>query len=291
MKKMKILIDSNCDLPREYVINNEIPFVSLTCTLKNETFKDDFGKHMDYKHFYDEVRKGEMPTTSQVNEFTFEETFRNYAKEGYDILYIAFSSALSGTHNSAVVAREMVLEEFKDTNIRIVDTKSASMGEGLLVHYAYEMMKKGSSLDEIANWLEENKLKINHWFTVDDLKHLKRGGRVSATSAMIGSILEIKPILHVDSEGKLVSVSKVKGRKKSVKVLADMLKEKIVDPDNQVIGISHGDCLQDAENLKKYIQAEVNVKDFIIGNIGPGVGSHSGPGTLALFFIGADRTI
>jgi DegV family protein with EDD domain len=289
LKKFKILIDSNCDLPSEYVLKNNIPYVSLMCNFKGKTFADEFGKSIDYKYFYDEVRKGEMPTTSQVNSFTFEEAFKKYAEQGYDILYIAFSSALSGTHNSAVVAREAVLEQYKDINITIIDTKSASMGEGLIVYYAYEMMNNGSSLEEIANWIEANKLKVIHWFTVDDLNHLKRGGRVSAASAMIGSLLDIKPILQVDEEGRLIPISKAKGRKKSIKILAQKLKENIVDPENQVIGISHGDCLEDVELLKRLISEEVKVKDFLIGNIGPGVGTHSGPGTLALFFIGKNR--
>lgn len=291
MKKYKIIIDSNSDLPRNFIEENDIPFVSLTCTLKGNTFADDFGKSIDYKAFYEEVRNGAMPTTSQVNAYTFEEIFKKYAAEGCDILYLAFSSGLSGTYNSALIAREAVVEEYKDLNITIIDTKCASMGEGLIVYYAYEMMKKGASMDEIVTWVENNKLKVNHWFTVDDLNHLKRGGRVSATSAIIGTMLDIKPILNVDTEGKLTPVSKVKGRKKSIKTLMENLKERIIDPENQVIGISHGDCLSDAEFLRTLIKEEVKVKDFIISTIGPGVGSHSGPGTLALFFIGESRNV
>lgn len=291
MNKFKIIIDSNSDLPRDYIYENDIPFASLTCNFKGSTFIDDFGQSIDYKYFYDEVRKGEMPTTSQVNSYTFEEIFKKYAAEGYDILYLAFSSSLSGTYNSALIAREAVIEDYKNITITIIDTKCASMGEGLIVYYAYELMKKGASMDEIATWVEQNKLKLNHWFTVDDLNHLKRGGRVSATSAMIGTILDIKPVLIVDNDGRLTPVSKVKGRKKSIKTLMEKLKERIVDPENQVIGISHGDCIDDVELLKKFITDEVKVKDFIISTIGPGVGSHSGPGTLALFFIGENRNI
>ena len=163
------------------------------------------------------------------------------------------------------------------------------MGLGLLVYYAANMLKEGNSKEDIVNWLENNKLKVNHWFTVDDLNHLKRGGRVSSTVAIVGTMLSIKPIMHVDNEGRLIPISKVKGRKKAIKVLCDKLKEKIVDSENQTVFISHGDCIQEAESLKELILSEVKVKEIIINNIGPAVGSHSGPGTLALFFIGNSR--
>jgi DegV family protein with EDD domain len=291
MNNYKILIDSCTDLPGKYVRENNIPFVSLTCNFKGQSFKDDFGQSIDYKSFYDEVRKGEMPTTSQVNVYEFEEIFKKYASENCPIIYISLSSGLSGTYNSASIAREAVIEEYPNADITVVDSKGASMGEGLLAYYAVEMMKSGASKEEVINWLENNKLKINHWFTVDDLNHLKRGGRLSATSAMIGTLLDIKPILEVNSEGKLVPATKVKGRKKSIRTLAEKLNDKIVDPENQTIFISHGDCLNDAELLKSLISEKVKVKDFIISDIGPVIGSHTGPGVLALFFIGENRNL
>lgn len=289
--KTIIITDSCCDLPVDYIIENNIPVLSLTFHFKGKDYKDDFGKSMEYKTFYDDVRKGEMSNTSQVNAFTFEETFNKYISQGYSIIYIAFSSALSGTYNSSLIARQNILEENKNADISIVDSKSASMGQGLLVYYANEMLKKGASKEEIVNWLESNKLKVNHWFTVDDLNHLKRGGRVSAASAVIGTILDIKPILHVNYEGKLIPLSKVKGRKKSIKILAEELKNRIINPEEQTIFISHGDSLEDAMLLKRLILEEVKVKNVIVNYIGPVIGSHSGPGTIALFFIAESRTV
>jgi DegV family protein with EDD domain len=289
MNNYNILIDSCADLPMEYVRKNNIPFVSLTCNLKGGSFKDDFGQSMDYKSFYDDVRKGELPTTSQVNVYEFEEIFKKYASEGCSLIYISLSSALSGTYNSACIAREAVIEEHPNADITVIDSKSVSLGEGLLVYSAFEMMKSGASKEEVISWVENNKLKVNHWFTVNDLNHLKRGGRLSATSAVIGTLLDIKPILHINDEGKLIPTAKVKGRKKSIRTLAEKLKDKIVNSEGQTIFISHGDCLEDAELLKDLISEEIKVKDFIISNIGPVVGSHAGPGTVALFFIGGNR--
>jgi DegV family protein with EDD domain len=289
--KTIIITDSCCDLPLEYINENNIPVISLTFHFKGREYKDDFGKSIDYKTFYDEVRKGEMSNTSQINAYIFEEIFKKYISEGYSIIYIAFSSALSGTYNSSLIARENILDENKNADITIVDSRSASMGQGLIVYYANEMLKKGASKQEIVDWLENNKLRVNHWFTVDDLNHLKRGGRVSAASAAIGTILDIKPILHVNDDGKLIPVTKVKGRKKSIKTLAEELKNKIVNPEEQTIFISHGDSFEDAKMLEKIILEEVKVKNVLINYVGPVIGSHSGPGTIALFFIGQNRNV
>lgn len=261
----------------------------LTFHFKGVDYQDDFGKSISYKDFYNELRKGEMSSTSQINPSTFEETFRKYVSEGYSLIYIAFSSALSGTYNSACIARDTILEENPSADISIIDSKCASLGLGLLVYNACERLKAGESKEVVVNWVENNKLKLNHWFTVDDLHHLKRGGRVSSTSAILGTLLDIKPVLKVNKEGKLVPVTKVKGRKKSIRALADALKQRIVDPDNQVIAISHGDCEDDARLLERLIKEEFNIKDVIFNYVGPVIGSHSGPGTIALFFFGNDR--
>lgn len=261
----------------------------LTFQFKGVEYKDDFGKSISYKDFYNEVRKGEMSSTSQINPSTFAESFKKYVSEGYSLIYIAFSSALSGTYNSACIARDNILDEYPDSDISVIDSKCASLGLGLLVYNACEKLKSGESKEAVVNWVESNKLKLNHWFTVDDLHHLKRGGRVSSTSAILGTLLDIKPILKVNTDGKLVPVTKVKGRKKSIKSLADLLKQRIVNPENQVIAISHGDCEEDARLLEKLIKEEVNVKDVILNYVGPVIGSHSGPGTIALFFFGNDR--
>lgn len=284
-----LLIDSCTDLPRSYVEKNQIPFVSLVCNLKDQEYKDDFGKSIGYKEFFDEVRNGEMPSTAQVNVYEYTELFRKYASEGKSVIYLGFSSALSGSLSSAYLARDMVIEEIKDADITIIDSKSASLGEGLLAYYANDMLKAGASKDEVVSWLETNKLKVNHWFTVDDLGHLKRGGRLSGTAALLGTLLDIKPILKVNDEGKLIPISKVKGRKKSIKTLFEMLHENIVSSEEQVIAISHGDCIEDAEYLKEMIIKEYNVKDVIINHVGPVIGAHTGPGVVALFFMGEKR--
>ena len=284
-----LLIDSCTDLPHSYVEENEIPFVSLVCNFKDHEYKDDFGRSLSYKEFFGAVRNGEMPSTAQVNVYEFTELFKKYAAEGKAVIYLGFSSALSGSLNSAYLAKDIVLEEIQDADITIVDSKSASLGEGLLAYYANEMLKAGASKDEIVSWLETNKLKMNHWFTVDDLGHLRRGGRVSGTAAFFGTLLDIKPVLKVDDEGRLIPISKVKGRKKSIRVLFEMLQENIVSPEEQVIAISHGDCIEDVEYLKELILKEYKVKNIIINDIGPVIGAHAGPGVVALFFMGSNR--
>lgn len=287
--KTIILTDSCCDLPIDFVRENNIEVMPLSVNIKGKEIKDDLGQSIKYKTFYDMIRSGEMPSTSQVNVYAFSEAFKKYSSEGYSIIYIGFSSALSGCVNSARIAKEAVEDEIKSADITVIDTKSASMGLGLIVYNAANMLREGATKEEIINWVEENKLKVNHWFTVEDLNHLKRGGRVSSTVAIVGTMLSIKPIMHVDDEGRLIPVSKVKGRKKSIKELQEKLKDRIVNSENQTIFISHGDCLIEAEQLRDLILKETKVKEVIINNIGPAVGSHSGPGTLALFFIGNNR--
>lgn len=284
-----LLIDSCTDLPLDYVEENKIPVVSLTCNFKGQEYKDDFGKTLGYKEFYDAVRNGEMPSTSQVNVYAYSEFFKKCAIEGKSVIYLGFSSALSGSLSSAYLARDMVREEIEDADITVIDSKSASLGEGLLAYQANEMLKAGASKDEVVSWLETSKIRMNHWFTVDDLGHLKRGGRLSGTAALVGTLLDIKPILKVDDEGKLIPASKVKGRKKSIKTLFEMLKENIKFPEEQVIAISHGDCIEDVEYLKEMILKEYKVKDVIINHVGPVIGAHTGPGVIALFFMGAGR--
>lgn len=289
--KTIIFTDSCCDLPRSFVEENNIQVMHLRVNIQGRDIPDDLGISIESKNFYDLIRQGEMPTTSQVNVNTFEDNFRKYIKEGYSIIYIGFSSALSGCVNSARIAKENIEEEISDADITIIDTKSASLGLGLIVYNAVNMLKAGKEKSEIVNWIEDNKLKVNHWFTVNDLYHLKRGGRLSGTVAAVGTILSIKPVMHIDDEGRLIPASKVKGRKKSIKVLKEILVDKIVCPEEQTIFISHGDCIEDAEYLKELIINEVKVKEVIINNVGPVIGSHTGPGILALFFMGSNREV
>lgn len=284
-----LIVDSACDLPKEYIEKNNINLLPLTVIFKGKEYKDDLGQSLPSEQFYNAIKAGEMPSTAQVNVFQYSEEFKKYVKEGKSVICIVLSSGLSGSHNSACIARETILEEFIDADISVIDSKAASGGEGILIHYASEMLKKGASKQEIVDWIEENKLKVNHWFTVDDLNHLKRGGRVSSTAAIMGTLLDIKPVLNVDDEGKLHSVTKVKGRKKSIRALAEALDEKIVNAEEQVIIINQGACLEDAKFLEKLILEKHKVKEIMISNIGPTVGSHTGPGVLALFFLGERR--
>lgn len=289
MKNIVILTDSSSDLPRDFIDSNNIPFVSLICNYKGQELEDDFGQSLSYRDFYNSIREGEMPSTSQVNVQTYVDKFRSYTNQGFSIIYIGFSSGLSGSVQSAYAAKNLIIEESKNADITIIDSKSASLGQGLLVYYAYALLQSGAEKDAIINWVEDNKLKVNHWFTVDSLDHLKRGGRISGASAMIGSILNIKPILKVSDEGKLLPANKVQGRKKSLRLLADMLNERIVSPEEQVIAISHADCKEDVDFLVGILQEKYSFKDIIINQIGPVIGSHAGPGTIALFFLGESR--
>lgn len=284
-----LVIDSGCDLPLEYIEQENIVPLGLICNFKGEAIEDDFGKQFIRKDFYDALRQGEMPTTSQINSEKYVEVFRKYVREQKSIIYIAMSSALSGTINSANIGRETILEEFPEADISIVDSKCASLGQGLLVYYAYEMLKEGKSKVEIVDFLEENKLKINHWFTVNDLNHLKRGGRISSSAATVGTLLSIKPVLNMDNEGRLTTFSKCRGRKKAISTLVEKFKEKSDPNKQQVIAIGHGDCLSDALALEALVRAHGNVKDVIMSYVGTAIGSHTGPEILGLYFIAEER--
>ena len=289
MSNFLLFTDSSADLPYTYIDEHDIHSVNLSYVYGGKEYIDDFGKTDGYKSLYDNLRSGGTSTTSQINVNSFVDKLSPHLEAGSDILYLAFSSNLSGTCGSAMVAKDILTEKYPDARLIVVDTLSASMGQGMLVHYAREMRDQGKSLEETAAWVEDNKLKMNHWFTVATLEHLKRGGRVSGASALIASVLEIKPIMCVDDNGKLIARSKTIGRKKSLKGIVERLAEKIIDPSNQVIGISHGDCLDDATKVKAMIESKITPLGFIINNVGPVIGSHSGPGTMAIFFLGKPR--
>ncbi|MDP4143788.1 MAG: DegV family protein [Bacillota bacterium] len=284
-----LFVDSGCDLSIDFLNNNNIKFVPLAFEFEGQEYKDDFGKTMGYKEFYDKLREGVVSKTSQINIYNYYEEFKAYIEKGHSIIYIGLSSGLSGSAANAVMAKNQIEEDFKDADISVVDSMGASMGIGLLAYYASEMLNKGIAKNDVVLWLEENKLRLNHWFTVEDLNHLKRGGRISPTAAALGTLLNIKPILNVNNEGKLIPVEKVKGRKKALKTLVEKLTENVIDVEQQVIAISHGDCIEEAEHVKELILQRFNVKNIIINNIGPVIGSHSGPGTVALFFLGNKR--
>ncbi|MDF2608283.1 MAG: DegV family protein, partial [Bacillales bacterium] len=232
--QLAIITDSCSDLPLSYVKENNIDVLSIMVNIQGREVPDDLGESMSHKEFYEIVRNGEMPSTSLINVQSFVDVFKKKTEDGYAVLYLGFSSPLSGTLNSALIAKDIVTDEMKYADITVIDTKCASLGQGLIVYYANEMLKSGATKDEIVNWVQDNNLKVNHLITVDDLGHLKRGGRLSGASAVIGSLLNIKPILQITDEGKLVPADKVKGRKKSIKYLVDTLKDKIVDSEEQI---------------------------------------------------------
>lgn len=289
--KTIFLVDSCSDLPLSFIDENNdcIDILGMPVEIDGKDYIDDFGKTLTHEEFYKFIRKGIMPTTSQINSHRFLEKFKKHSDNGNSIIYIGFTSGLSGTYNSAVVAKEMLLEESPDADITLIDTKCASVGEGLLILYAVEMLKNGSSKDEIVNWIEENKLKSNHWFAVDDLTFLKKGGRISATSAAVGTLLKVKPILTVDNEGKLKSYTNVRGRKKSLNFLIDKLKEHILDSENSIIIIGHGDCIKEAKKIEKEVQSELNPRKIIVTQLSSTIASHVGPDMISIAFIGEAR--
>ncbi|ATD55793.1 DegV family protein [Clostridium chauvoei] len=286
---IKIITDSACDLPIEYIRENNIDVVSLTVNINGEFIPDDLGQTLKYDEFYKMIREGGMPSTAQVNVGTFEEVFKKYIEKGDSIIYIGLSSSLSGTFNSSNIAMQGLLEEYPNADISIIDSLSVSLGEGAIVYYICEMIKNGSTKEEVIRWAEENKRKIIHAITVDDLNHLKRGGRISGATAAVGSLLGIKPTLILDNEGKVVPGAKIKGRKKAMRYLVQEIRDKAVNIEEQVLFICHADCIKDAEELKEMVLAEFKVKDVILNSIGAVVGTHGGPGTLATIFIGTSR--
>lgn len=284
-----ILTDSSCDLPLEYIEENNIKFLSLTYNLSYGSFPDDFGKTMSHEKFYNELRKGELSTTSQINAYSFRKCFEELIKENKSILYLGFSSVLSGCINSAEIAKNELLEEYPKADITIINTKSAAIGQGLLILKAVEMLKKGSSKEDIISWIETYKYNMNHWFIVDDLMYLKRGGRLSTFSSAIGTLMNVKPMLTLNNEGAIVNTANIRGRKKAIKSLLEVYEKNRENFENETIGISHSDCLEDAQYLKELILEKYNIKNILIGSIGPVIGSHTGPNALTLCFLGKKR--
>ena len=289
MSQFKLVTDTSADLPRNYLEQNYIAVMSLAYIIDGNTYGWD--NPMDEHEFYEKMRKGSMPTTSQVNVGDAMELFERLIEENDEILCISFSSGLSGTYNSVAVAAQNVCESHPDKKIRVVDSKAASLGQGLMVDYALKMQKEGKGLDETADFLEQNFGHFVHVFTVDDLNHLYRGGRVSRATAFVGTLANIKPILHVDDEGHLINIRKVRGRKKSLIELVNLMEQKIGDhvKENRTIFISHGDSPEDARIVADEVKKRFGIDSFLINFVGPTIGAHSGPGTIALFFYGDER--
>ena len=282
-----IFTDSTCDLTAEHANELGVKMIPLKFIYEGKAYED--GTGMSYKDVYNLLREKKSITTSQINAATFIEEFEPYLKEQKDILYIAFSSGLSGTYAASEIAKNDLLEKYPDRKVITVDSLCGSMGEGLLVHYAAQKQKAGLSIDELAKWLENNKLNVCHWIAVDDLFHLKRGGRVSAVSAVVGTMLGVKPLIHVDNAGKLIPTDKIRGKKAALTALVERMKESATLTPDDVVFISHGDTLEEANFVKELVLKEFNVKDVKINYIGSVVGAHAGPGTVALFFMGKNR--
>ena len=290
MSEFVLVTDSSADLSEEMAQAIRVPVLPLRFTIQGQTYRNyPDNREMDPALFYDMLRAGELATTAALNPNDFEEELEPYLKDGKDILILAFSSGLSTTFNSSRLAVEELQEKYPQRKIYTVDTLCASMGQGLLVDLAVQEKRKGKTIDQVHVFAEETKAKVCHWFTVDDLNHLKRGGRVSAAAALFGTMLSIKPVLHVDDTGHLVPVSKTRGRKASLLALVDRMAESAIDPAGQTIFISHGDCEADAEFVADEVRRRFGVQDIYINYVGPVIGNHSGPGTLALFFLGSRR--
>lgn len=289
MRDYIIATDSCCDFDENLIRELDLTVIPLSVHLGQDHFRNYPGEMPESHVFYTRLSKGEPAQTSAPNVEAFKDAFRPFLEAGKDVLYLGFSSALSATYQNAAMAVEELREAFPDAVIRAVDTLCASMGQGLLVDLAVQEKRKGKSLEEVASFVQETIPHLCHWFTVGDLSQLRRGGRLSAGKAIVGNLLNIKPVLHVDHEGRLVPMESAKGRKKSVEALVRHMEETTIAPETQRIYISHGDCLGDAEVLAAAIQSKLGVASVTIGDVGPVIGAHSGLGTLALFFLGKER--
>ena len=290
MSDFVIVTDSSADLPADLVRELGVEVLPLSFTIQGKTYRNyPDGREMAPGAFYQLLRSGGMATTSAVNVADYTAALEPLLQEGKDVLLLVFSSGLSATYQSSVIAVEELREKYPDRKLFTVDTLCASLGQGLLVWHAVEQKRKGASIEAVRDWAEENKLHLCHWFTVDDLHFLKRGGRISAATAVVGSMLSIKPVLHVDDAGRLIPMSKTRGRKASLLALVDHMAQTAVDPAQQTVFISHGDCLADAEFVADAIRTRLGVTDIRINYVGPVIGNHSGPGTVALFFLGSGR--
>ncbi|MGN0493949.1 MAG: DegV family protein [Acutalibacteraceae bacterium] len=290
MKDYVIITDSCCDLTAKLAESAELTVIPLLVSMEGKDYYNYLdGREIASGAFYDKLRAGSTATTAAINPDVFTTVFEETLQQGKDILYLGFSSGLSSTYHASTLAAEELSAKYPDSKIYCVDTLAASMGQGLLVYLAAQKKQDGATIEEVRDFVEQNKLNLCHWFTVDDLNHLKRGGRVSAATALVGTMLNIKPVLHVDDEGHLINVGKARGRKASIESLFNHMKESAINPSEQTVFISHGDCEQDALTLKNIVEKELSPKEIHINTIGPVIGAHSGPGTLALFFLGDKR--
>ena len=288
MSSYKIITDSCCDFTQQQYDELDVSYACLSVMYKGETH-DNFSDPTAVKAFYDELRAGVTATTSAVNPEGWAAVMKPALEEGKDVLVLAFSSGLSTTYQSAVIAAGELQEQYPDRKIHVVDTLCAALGQGLLVWYACKKRDEGMDLDTLTAWVEENKHHLCHWVTVDDLSHLKRGGRISATTALVGTMLNIKPIIYVNEEGKLINTAKVRGRKPAIEYLVKKTAELGEGYDNETVFVAHGDCPEDAAALEAALKEKCGVKNVITGYVGPVIGAHTGPGVLVVFFMGKSK--
>ena len=285
-----LLTDSSADLSAELVRDLDIQVLPLSFTIHNKNYYNyPDNRDMNPHEFYIRLRHGEVATTSAMNVAQYTEVMEPFLQQGLDVLILAFSSGLSSTYQSSRLAAEELMEKYPQRKIFTVDTLCASMGQGLLVYLAARKRQGGASIEEVRDWTETRKLSICHQFTVDDLHFLKRGGRISGATALMGTMLNIKPVLHVDGTGRLVNIGKARGRQAALKALMDKMEQTAIDPHSQTVFISHGDCPEDAQTLAQMVRERFGVREIVINYIGPVIGAHSGPGTLALFYLGTER--
>ena len=287
MRDYIITVNSTVDTGKEWLEERNVPVIPLKYTIDGQEYTDMYG--LSDKEFFQKLRDGKMSVTSQINPEEAKEMLEPYVKEGKDVLHLAFSSALSGTCNSMKIAAEELQEEYPEAKVIVVDTLCACMGEAMLLYYALKQKEAGKTIEEVAQWVEENKLHVCHNVTVDDLFHLHRGGRVSKTAAVLGTMVKVKPIIHMDDNGALKVIGKERGRKKSLHKIVDMAVERSEGWDNEIIMITHGDCLEDAEYVAKLVREKMGVENVFIHNIGTVIGSHTGPGVVATFCMGNKR--
>ena len=290
MASYVIVTDSSADLSVQMAEKAGVQVLPLRFTVGGKTYYNwPDNREMDPKVFYRMLREGEVATTAAVNISQYLDMLEPILQSGTDVLVLSFSSGLSATYDSSRLAAEELREKYPQRKIFAVDTLCASLGQGLLVWHAAQLKDQGKSIEEVRDWVEENKLHLCHQFTVDDLHFLKRGGRISSTTAFVGSMLQIKPVLHVDNDGKLMTVAKARGRRAALKALVDKMEQTAIDPKDQTVFISHGDCLEDAQLVAQMVKDRFGVERVYMNYVGPVIGAHAGPGVLALFYVGVER--
>lgn len=292
MRDFVILTDSSCDLPADMAEELELQVLPLSFNMGGQEYRNYLdGREISFPEFFEKIRSGETGTTSAVSVGTFDAKMRELLAQGKDLLCLIFSSGLSTTYQSAAIAAEDLRGEFPEAKIHVVDSLCASLGQGLFVYLCAQQKKAGKSIDEVLAYAEDMKYHICHWFTVDDLNHLKRGGRISAATALFGTMLSIKPVMHMDNDGHLIPVSKARGRRAALTALVDQMERLAVDPAGQTVFICHGDCYDDAKLVADEVTRRfgIDAAHIHINYVGPVIGSHTGCGVVSLFFVGKER--